>query len=528
MTKLSIPTQRYLQRMVSLSRTESKDETLARIHVDYIASRVATLYEKLRQVIDYQEEHLLRKNAIERILKRRLMLSRDSKEIAEPLIFELIRGGYFPNDRIPEQKIKEIQEVLEKYIFLLENIPSNLKGSQRNLISQWIQGLAACEIEEIISPSLKEMALLEYMTEVMKERIKVINQISEKDKNIQIMIACQRNLLKSDKTLISFRLFKLHLPNWPKPSTEKLLELSQKIFILKKKIDREISNPVGKKISQTISRYTAPFLIIGDVVSEDPTQTLKIFEDPEALEQNLLQSYNKRFKDCRAKIKRSGARSVLSIFLSKVALAFLIEIPFDIYITQKFAMPALAINLVFPPFLMFLIVSSIKPPKIESAPKIVMQTIKVIKWSEKPETYEIKLGEKRSRILSAILALIFLIISGIVFGLMVYLLLKIQFSILSIIIFFIFFCLIAFSGIKTHKFAKELKIEQEQDGWIAFLADLFFLPFVRAGKYLSGQLQKYNIFILLLNLFFEAPLQTFFEFLEAWRGYLKEKREETE
>lgn len=528
MTELSIPTQQYIQRMISLSRSEPKDGELPKIHVDYIASRVASLYEKLRQVIDYQEEHLLRKNAIERVLKRRLILSQEPKEIAAPLIFELIRGGYFPNDRIPEQKIQEIEVLLEKYIFLLENIPQNLKRNQRNSISLWLKCLAACEIEETISPSQKEMALLEYMQKTLEEKIKILNGIPEEQKNLQIMLAYQKGLLGPDETLLSFRLFKYHLPNWPKLSKEELFELSQKILIFKKKIDREISSPLGRKISQTISRYIAPFLVISDVVSKNPTESLKIFESPEILEKSLLGAYAKRLKSCRAKVQRAGARSVISILLSKLALALAIEIPFDIRITHQFSLPALAINLAFPPFLMFLIVSTIRPPGPESGPKVIMEAIKIIKGSEKPEIHEIKLKRERGAALHFISTLIFFTISTAVFGAIILGLLKIKFSILSILIFLIFFCLIAFSGIKTYKFARELKIESEIEGWKSFLADLFFLPFVRTGKILSLQLQRYNIFILLLNLFFEAPLQTFFGFLETWRKYLKEKREETE
>ena len=103
---LSKPTQKYLQTMASFDLPKTEEETLPKIHADYVASKFATLYEKLRQVIDFQEEHLLRKNAIDRILKRRLILSSDPEEIVSSLVYELIRGGYFPNDKIPEIRIE--------------------------------------------------------------------------------------------------------------------------------------------------------------------------------------------------------------------------------------------------------------------------------------------------------------------------------------------------------------------------------------------------------------------------------------
>jgi len=103
---ISDSTDKYLKSIRSLLK-HKEPTVVPNIHVDYVASKIATLYEKLRQVIDYQEEHLLRKNTIQRILKRRLLLSSDPEEIANPLISELIRGGYFLNDKIPETKIKK-------------------------------------------------------------------------------------------------------------------------------------------------------------------------------------------------------------------------------------------------------------------------------------------------------------------------------------------------------------------------------------------------------------------------------------
>jgi hypothetical protein len=47
---LSKPTQKYLQKMADFSLPERKEETLPKIHVDYVASKFATLYEKVRQV----------------------------------------------------------------------------------------------------------------------------------------------------------------------------------------------------------------------------------------------------------------------------------------------------------------------------------------------------------------------------------------------------------------------------------------------------------------------------------------------
>ena len=71
---------------IELERTynETSEE---KIKVHQVSSRIAFLYERIRNTVDYKEEHLLRKTAIERILKRRLMTEKNELDVAKFLIF---------------------------------------------------------------------------------------------------------------------------------------------------------------------------------------------------------------------------------------------------------------------------------------------------------------------------------------------------------------------------------------------------------------------------------------------------------
>ena len=192
---LSQTTQKLISSYETWHQSIQPKERVAKIHVDEVASKVAAFYEKIRGIIDWKEEHLLKKGAIERMLKRKFFSgidltngNFDSSSVAESLILELIRGGHFPNDQIEESKINEVQKIIDKYVFILNNLPQEEKRIQ---FYSWFSSIAACEIEEILSPSLKERALIDYMFEIMKERIKlnegilVKKGIREEDKNIQ-------------------------------------------------------------------------------------------------------------------------------------------------------------------------------------------------------------------------------------------------------------------------------------------------------------------------------------------------------
>ncbi|MFA4834081.1 MAG: hypothetical protein WC619_04540, partial [Patescibacteria group bacterium] len=49
---------------------EEEGDEVQKIKVSEVISKMAFYYEKIRNSVDYKEENLLRKNAVERILKR--------------------------------------------------------------------------------------------------------------------------------------------------------------------------------------------------------------------------------------------------------------------------------------------------------------------------------------------------------------------------------------------------------------------------------------------------------------------------
>src|SRR4051812_11101637 len=61
-----------------------------RMAVNPVVVKFASWYEKLRNVMEYREEEVMLRAAIERILKRRLLLGGNAKTTAEPLVRELI------------------------------------------------------------------------------------------------------------------------------------------------------------------------------------------------------------------------------------------------------------------------------------------------------------------------------------------------------------------------------------------------------------------------------------------------------
>lgn len=540
---ISQPTQRLIQQYQTWHQSLRPREGVPTIHVDEVASAVASFYEKIRGVVEWKEEHLLRRSAIERILKRRLFLparlvpqrkeagQKSGDEVAEPFVLELIRGGHFPNDRIEETKIEDVKKALNKYLFILENSRSSKKKLKIQL-QDWLLDLASCEVEEILSPPLKEKALIEYMTELMQERIEVSERrifsksMPKQKKETQVYIACQRTLFKLDSPIISYYLLKRKYPRWHNLPEDEIGTISRDIYLIWEEIEKDLKHPLAEKFYKICERYDTAYLILGDIISQKPQESQKILQNPEVLECSIKEAYQKRLLKLKGRMSRAALYSTVSIFVTKILVALAIEVPFDKYVLGEFSYQSLGFNVLIPPLLMFFLVLTIRPPKKENLNRVIIEVMKIVRKSEKKDIYTIKPARKRGLISNFIITLIYFLTFFASFGVIVWGLNRLNFGILSIIIFLMFFSLIAFAGVKIRGRAKELQIVEEKGRFLTFLTDSVSLPFIRVGKWLSAQWVKYNIVLVLITALIDMPFQLFTEFLEQWRTFLKEKKEE--
>ena len=523
---ISQQTQKLIQQYQNWYQSLQPKEGAVTIHVDEVASKVAAFYEKIRGVIDWREEHLLRRAAIDRVLKRRLFLRIEEKIEAQSLILELIRAGHFPNDKIEESRIEEVQKTLNKYIFIIKNSPSPKKEKTRTHLQNWLSSIAACEIEEVLDPPRKERALIEYMAELMKERIRVTNNLPEEEKNTQIFIAVHGALFKLDNPIISYHLLKRRYPQWKDLLTTELEEITKNIYSVWESIEKEIYHPLAEKFYRVCEKHDTSYLILGDVLSSDPLGSEEKLKNPEVLENSIRTAYKTRLSKLKSRLFRAAIYSTISIFLTKILVALAVEVPFDKYITQQFSYETLGINVLIPSFLMLFLVLSCRPPKKDNLEKVIMETMKIVYESEKKDIYKINLSRKRGLIMKGVIFLFYLATLFVSLWLIWRGLGLLYFSLLSKIIFIIFLSLIFFAGTKIRERAKELSIEDEKGGIMGFILDWFSLPFIQLGKWLSYQWIRYSAIIVLITVLIDLPFQIFVEFLEQWRYFVKEKKEE--
>jgi len=539
MKNISESTERLIQRYQYWYKSLQPKKDVTTIHVDEVASKVAAFYEKIRGIIDWKEEHLLKRRAIERILKRRLFSKMDlsngsifeSSSIAEPLALELIRGGHFPNDKIAETKIQEIQETINKYVFILNNVARDKKKSRIQLYG-WISGIAACEIEEILTPSIKERAMISYMFEIINKRIRLNDQIklNEQEKNTQTYIAVQRALFNLDAPVISYHLLKYKYPEWRNFSNNQLQEIAEKIYSIKEEVEKSLNHHFGDKFYQICEKYDTPFLLLGDVLSKNPLGAKEKLADPELLESSITTYYKQRVKTLKKRLGRAAFYATLSIFLTNIVSLLLVEMPFNKWVTGYFFnYTAIIVDILGPTILMFLLVITVKPPKKENLAKILMEVMKIVYEKggllASGDVYEIKKLKKRNVAFELIVNFFYLLGFIVTLTLIVWGLYQVNFPPLSYVIFIIFLSLIAFAGTKIRQRAKELQVIEEKETLLHLAMDPFAVPVIQLGKWLTNKWKRYNIIAVFFSALIDMPFTVFVEFIEQWRYFLKEKKE---
>lgn len=372
------------------------------------------------------------------------------------------------------------------------------------------------------------------MFEAMKERIRVNESIykkgllKEEEKDIQIYIAVQQALFKLDKPIISYNILKYKYTYWESPKEEELLKISQNIYKIWSVIEQDLSHPLAKKFYTICEKYDTPYLLLGDILSADTLEKVtEEINDPSLFEGRIRKIYAKRLSDLKEKIKRAAIYSTASIFITKILSLVILEIILDkLIFNGQLDFNSLIADILIPTGLMATLVLSVRPPSHKNLNLVVIETMKIVYQKEKTDVYEIKTAKKRNIATRLFLSFIYLLGAIVSFGSIFWVFTYFEFPITSIVINFIFIALILFAGTAIQKRSRELSVEEEDDGVLEFITDILFLPITDVGRWLSNTWKQYNAIAAFFNALIDMPFSAFVEFLERWRYFIKERKED--
>lgn len=520
MSALTQAITRFLAHKAPLS---SHDPSESKITVNEAVGALAFYYEKIRNVVDYQDEHLIRQNAIRRIISRRLIVQNSYEQLAEGLLKELVRFRYFPNNTVPQRMVRSVAQILHLYMGVSDQLRRERTLTDKD--QSLLVSIAACAVDEFLVPLHHEYALVDLMYEVMESSVVAQTRgVDDAMRSHHSYIAAYRTLVRPDIHRLRFMLLKRHYPEWTQyenPSFEKLAHEFRTTFRI---IDTTIKHPFGKKLLPTFRRFRIAFVVLFAVLRAHPN----LVESKDALEKAVRKLCEELYDTQRKKLTGRTIRAFIYIFLTKMLLGLAVELPYDMLTIHEVNKMPLLVNILFPPFLLAGMALSVRLPTEKNTDAIVHAINEVIYRDTArklfaPQRYTVR---RKSVMRSTFFSLLYLVLFGFSFGFVASVLARLQFNIVSGVVFFLFFSLIMFFGINLRRSVQDLIIIKQRTNFLFILVESFFLPIVQVGRWLSFNISRVNIFIFIFDVLIELPLQAIIEITDEWFAFLKEKKDE--
>jgi hypothetical protein len=488
------------------------------LKISDVASTLAVIYEAARNSVEFRSEHLIRQAAIARILKRRLFLGQSGGNLALLLIKELLWARYLKENFISRGKVDEIEKIINKYKVAIES-------AKEGDYTEWLWGIAACEIEENLAFNPYPQILINFVTQTLQGRIELTGEEDPKTKDIQIYIAVERAFAKNSEVFIGYHLLRAMLPEWLKASSADFSKLHSQLFAKYKEIIRQLKYPLAFEVKREVGRLTPPFNLIRELVNRYPQEFLHSVTNEKEFEALSREALYGLYGEVQAKLLRASTRSIIYIFLTKMVFGLALELPFDLFI-GKTNYSALVINTLFPPALMFLFNFGIQIPDEKNTQRILDKVWEYL-YEEKASGV-IEIGEKPKAVggLQKIFLVLYAVLFIGVFGLIIWFLNALDFSIVSQLIFLFFLCVVSFFAFKVRNISKEYVYEEGKEGILTSLVDFLFLPFIKVGQWISMQITYLNVLTFIFDFIIEAPLKAFLEVTEEWIHFVRLKKEE--
>jgi hypothetical protein len=496
------------------------------IEVSVPASTAATLYEKVRVTLEYQEDHLLRRNAIARILRRFLGSDVPLEDMAESLLRELVWAKYLPNKEIPTSFINDLSPIFLKYGALLEAVEHTHKPDYS---FQWVLDVLSTELEYAIVSHQKDELMVSYMYEQMRTRIQWDPGIciAEDQKDLLLFIAVHKTLLKSDIATLRYRALSLYYPDWLGASNKKRIdEVSAGLQKIISVIDAQIENQMVEKLSQKLRRQAGLFRVLQDVIEENPDDFEEfITKEPDLFGRAIWKSLKQRTKSFRSRLRRTAVRAVLFLFITKMTLAIILEVPYDLIIHGKMFFIPLAINILFHPlFLAFISMTVVVSEHRNS--EDYKSAARALVVGANHDFLNIRIKKDKFSTWSTIFSFVYVVVFLAVYVFIGFILYQMKFNAFSIALFLFFLSLVTFFGIRIRSSTRDIVLSAQRRGVFGSIFDVIVLPIVHFGRWLSVKVSKINVFIYFFDFIIESPFKVAIKFIEEWLAFIREKKEE--
>ena len=486
-------------------------------------------YEKIRNAIEFNEEHLIRRMAIGRVLRRRLAINPQGTNEGENLIRELLWGRYLPENGVSIHDVENIQKIIDQYLLFFKHVRSSHKVKNVDNLGEIVMKLLSCEIEEWVGneSSSKNSALVYYFFHVLKNKV-VIEGVDDVKKDMYFYAAVEQGFAKNDKPFILYHVFTLKYGELINKTNKEVETIAHEFSTFMVETSEIIHNKYSDTLIKFVKKQIPPFKILNGIIKKNQTTSRNIISHTELLRKDVEIMCQEKYKLTNVKLRNAAVRSITYIFLTKMVFVLLIEIPLSKFFFDDFEWPSVAINTLLPPILMGGIISVISAPSSKNTERIYERIVDIVDADDSFENQKTVIAKKvahRRPGLVLAFSTLYLLSFSVILGSIYYILERIGFNIVSKSIFIFFISVVTFFAYRIRQTAKEYVLESDTNIVISFVTFLF-LPILYLGKMFSEQVSKINVFIIFFDYLIEAPFKFIIEIVEEWTKFLRDRKDE--
>jgi hypothetical protein len=526
--ELSQYTKFLIESLKSIKKKPIPDE-LNRITVSQTVSFFGILYEKVRNAIEYREDHLIIRAAIERILRRRLMINPSGSDEGENLVRELLWARYFNTDQVDLNDVGKMQKIIDRFLEIRSKLIIGRTSDEKRKLDEFLFDLLTCEIEETLNPvKTKKYAYQGYFIfQTLRQKINFEGTTEEK-RDLFFLVAIEKVYRRSDRAYQRYHLFiTLYKPliQFSSEELEKALSKMPQIF---ENIDRILKDPYTENLSRFLKKQLPPLLILFSLFNEQFDRLGQILENKKKLWEEVELICRQKYQGIHSRLINLAIRSFIYIFITKMIFALILEFPLSKYFYDEINWTSILINTIFPPILMLVILMFFQLPGGKNTQKIYQRIIDIIDKDPSFETKPIiiKKYQKPKKPLLIFGFTIFYTLTFVVTLSLIYEILSaLNFNLISQIIFVFFVSLVTFFSYRIKQFVNEYKLE-DKEGILTPIFDFFFMPILSLGKWLSQEVARLNFFTFIFDFIIEAPFKLLFEVVEEWIAFVRKRKEE--
>ncbi len=471
-------------------------------------TRLARVYEVARNALEYRADHLVRRAAIERIARRKLVFNRDTDKIAEELLTELRWALYMTELEEEHTKKEEIKGVLDKYI-------ESIVGGKLN--RDWLIGALSAEIEDKFNPNNDYQRFTTFTYNYLRQKVTLKD---DPDMELVLYVAVDRTYTQSDEQQVAYHLYRL-IRSQAKNENEVDL-LAQAYDSYQKAMNHKLQN----KLCAYVRKQMGPMVLLRDMYFASPIRFLASVENKESFIELGHETLEAQLKMTRRRMNTAMIRSLIYVFLTKMLVAFLVEVPLERLFAGHVQYFNLFLNMIIPIVGMLALTATTRLPGEKEQEKLINKAWLIVSdFAAEPAPWEVYPSQKR---FSSVLSVIFYSLYGIlfvgIFAVMVSLLRLIGYNVFNLAVFMFFLSVVSFFAFRIRQTAMvytyRAKISRST------LIDSLLLPIIVVGGWFSMGVSKLNFLVFIFDFVLEAPFKIILKFLDNWFAFLSARKDD--